>query len=47
MDKFEQKELDKLKPIKNAWYDGLVDYIPELIRKRVRGFQDFFLDKYT
>ena len=42
MDKFEQKELDKIKPIKNAWYDCLVDYIPELKRKRVRGFKNFF-----
>ena len=37
-----KKELDKIKPIKNAWYDCLVDYIPELKRKRVRGFKDFF-----
>ena len=40
MDKFEQKEMKKIRPIKNTWYDWLIDCIPELIRKSVRGFKD-------
>ena len=31
MDKFEQKEMKKIRPIKNTWYDWLIDYIPEPI----------------
>ena len=34
MDKFEQKEMKKIKPIINTWYDWLINYIPEPIRKR-------------
>ena len=33
MDKFEQKEMKKIKPIKNTWYDWLINYIPEAIKK--------------
>ena len=33
MDKFEQKEMRKIRPIKNTWYDWLINYIPEPIRK--------------
>ena len=40
MDNSEQKEMKKIRPIKNAWYDWLVNYIPEPIRKSVGGFKD-------
>ena len=37
MDKFEEKEIKKIRAIKNTWYDCLVNYIPEPIRKNVGG----------
>ena len=40
MDKFEQKELKKIRPIKNTCYDWLIDYFPEPIRKSVGGSKD-------
>ena len=43
MDKFEQKEMMKTRPIKNTWYDWLIDYIHDSIRKSaggVGGFKD-------
>ena len=33
MDKLEQKEMKKIRPIKNTWYDCLINHIPEPIRK--------------
>ena len=39
MDKFEEKEIKKIRAIKNTWYDCLVNYIPEPIRKNVSGFK--------
>ena len=33
MGKFEQKEMKKIRPIKIAWYDLLINYIPEPIKK--------------
>ena len=38
MDKFEQKEMKKIRVIKNTWYDWLINYIPETIRKCVQLF---------
>ena len=38
MDKFEQKEMKKIRAIKNTWYDWLINYIPETIRKCVQLF---------
>ena len=35
MDKFEQKEMKKIRAIKSTWYDWLINYIPETIRKCV------------
>ena len=29
MDRLEKKELKKTRPIKNTWYDWLINYIPE------------------
>ena len=40
MNKFEQEEMKKKRTIKNIWYDWLITYIPELIRKTVGGFKD-------
>ena len=33
MDKFEQKEMKKIRQVKITWYDWLIDYIPAPIRK--------------
>ena len=35
MDRFEEEEMKKIRPNKNTWYDSLINYIPEPIRKRV------------
>ena len=40
MDKFEQKEMNQIRPIKNNWYDLLINHIPEPIRKSVGDFKD-------
>ena len=40
MDKFKQKEMKKIRPIKNNWYDSLISYFPEPIRRSVDGFKD-------
>ena len=40
MDKFEQKQMKKIRPTKNTWYNWLINYIPEPIRKTVGGFKD-------
>ena len=32
--------MKKIRPIKNTWYDWLINYIPELIAKIVGGFKD-------
>ena len=39
-DKFKQKEMNKTRTIKNTWYDLLINYIPEPIRKSVCGFKN-------
>ena len=33
MNKFEQKEMKKIRSIKNTWYNWLINYIPEPIKK--------------
>ena len=40
MDKFEQKEMKKIRQIKNTWYDLLINYIPVPKTKSVGGFED-------
>ena len=40
VDKFEEKEMKKIRPIKNPWYDWLTNCIPEPIRKSVGCFKD-------
>ena len=47
MDKFEQKEIKKISPIKNPWYDWLINYIPEPIRKIIGGFKDKIESLFT
>ena len=38
MDKFVEKEMNKIRPIKSIWYDWLINYTPEAVRKSVGGF---------
>ena len=40
MDKFEKREMKKTRPIKNIWYDWLINYNPDLIRLSVGCFKD-------
>ena len=39
MDKFEQREMKEIRPIKIIWYDLLINYIPVPTRKSVGGFK--------
>ena len=45
MDKSEQKEMKKISPNKNTWYDWFISCIPEPIRTSLGCFKD--KDKYT
>ena len=38
--RFEIKEMKKIRPIQNIWYDWLINYVPNPIRKSVGGFKD-------
>ena len=40
MDKFERKEMKKIRPVKITCFDWLIDYIPEPITKSLSGFKD-------
>ena len=40
MDKLEQKKKKKVKPVKNTFYNWLINYIPKSIRKSAGGFED-------
>ena len=40
MDKFEQKEMKKKRPVKDTWQDWLINYTPEPIRKSESDFKD-------
>ena len=40
MDKFEQKEKKKIRPIKKTCYNWLINYTPEPIGRCVGGFKD-------
>ena len=35
-----KKKIKKIRPVKNTWYDWLINYILESIRKSVGGFQN-------
>ena len=39
MDRFGKNEMKKIRPIKNTWYDQLINYISEPKRKSVCGFK--------
>ena len=39
MDRFKKKEMKNIRPVKNDWYNQLINYIPEFIRKSVCGFK--------
>ena len=39
LDRFEEKEIKKINPIKNIWYDWLINYIPEPINKGAGGLK--------
>ena len=43
MDIFEEEEMKKIRPIKNTWYDWLINYIPKPIRKSVSILKDKFI----
>ena len=38
-DKFEEKGMKKIRLIKNTWYDCLINYIPQPMRKSVGGLK--------
>ena len=40
MDKFQPKQMKKIKPNKNTWYDWWINYISEPIRKSIGGLKD-------
>ena len=40
MDKFEQKEMKKKRPVKDTWQDWLISYTPEPIGKSESDFKD-------
>ena len=35
MDRLEEEEMKKIRPIKNNWYDWLISYIPKPLKKEV------------
>ena len=39
MGKYKEREMTMKRPIKSTWYDWLINYIPELIRKNVISFK--------
>ena len=43
IDKFKPKEMKKIRPNKNTWYDWIINYIPDPITKIVGGFKDKIL----
>ena len=46
MDKSEEKDMKKIRPIKNTWYNWLINYVPEPIRTSVDGFGDKFISLF-
>ena len=47
MDKFEQKEMKKIRPIKNTWNDWLINYIPKPKTKIVGTFKDIIVSLFN
>ena len=46
MDKCEKKEMKKKRSIKSTWYNRLINYIPELIRKTIGGSKIKVLSRF-
>ena len=46
MDRFDKEEMKKIRPIKNTWYDWLINYIPKPIRKSVSVSKDKFINLF-
>lgn len=40
IDKFGEKEMEKIRPIENTWCDWLISYIPEHLSRSVGDFKD-------
>ena len=40
MDRFEKKQMKKIRPLQNTWCDWVINYFPEPRRKSVGGFKD-------
>ena len=36
----EKKEMKKVRPVKNTWYDWLINCIPEPVRKSLGGLKE-------
>ena len=47
MDKFEENEMQKIRPIKDIWFDWLINYIPESITKIAGGFKDKLVNLFN
>ena len=46
MDRFEEEEMKKIRPIKNTWYDWLINCIPKPIRKTEIVLKDTFISLF-
>ena len=46
MNKFEEKEMKKIRSFKNNWFEWLINYIPEPIVKIVGGFKGNILSLF-
>ena len=44
MNRFGKKEMKKIRPVKNTWFDWLINYIPDPIRKSLGSFKDKILN---
>ena len=42
MNRFEEEEIKIIRPIRNAWYDSLINYLPKPTRKSVSVLKDKF-----
>ena len=38
--------MKKIRPVKNTWYDWLIDFIPDPIRKSVGGFKHTIVSSF-
>ena len=47
VDKYEQKEMKKIRPINNTWHDWLINYTPEPFKDRIVSLFDTDTPKQT